>query len=307
MKKNIFYPIIFIYFLISLHTFLAAKPLKPLNVVVSVPDIADMVTEIGGDKVKVISLSTGMEDLHFVPVKPSFIPKLFRADILITLGLDAEHAWLPALTEASRNPSIFPDKPGWIELSKGITALKIPTQISRIHGEQHPAGNPHFNIGPTSGFTMASNIYLALVEKRPQFKDIFTDRLSIYIKALQDLITELKQKSKPLENIPVISYHDDIAYLCQFYDLISVGELEVKPGIPPIIKHLQNLKKTAIQKEVKIVLCSQGQDARLSRKFAKDIGAKFVQIYNLVGAKKEVDSWVKLQKYNLQQILKAIE
>ena len=304
MKKNIFYPTIFIYFSILLYTSLVAKP---LNVVVSVPDIADMVAQIGGEQVKVICLSTGMEDLHFVPVKPSFIPKLFRADILITLGLDAEHAWLPALAKASRNPSIFPDNSGWIELSKGITALNIPSKISRIHGEQHPTGNPHFNIGPSNGLIMASNIYLALVEKKPLFKSIFINKLSIYIKKIQTLIDELKQKSKQLKNIHVISYHDDILYLCQFYELISVGELEVKPGIPPTIKHLQQLKKIAIQKEVKIILYSQGQDARLSKKFAQEIGAKFVQIYNLVGAKKEIDSWIKLQKYNLQQILKAIE
>ena len=37
--------------------------------------------------------------MHAVPVKPSFVPKLNRADILVAMGLDLEISWLPALLE----------------------------------------------------------------------------------------------------------------------------------------------------------------------------------------------------------------
>jgi zinc/manganese transport system substrate-binding protein len=61
--------------------------------------------------VSVESLATGVEDAHGVPVKPSFVPKLNRADVLILIGLDDEHSWIPALLEVANNSKILPANP----------------------------------------------------------------------------------------------------------------------------------------------------------------------------------------------------
>ena len=58
--------------------------------------------------VEVLSLATGIEDTHGVPMKPSFVPLLNRADLVVLVGFDCEHAFLPALLEASKNPRIPP-------------------------------------------------------------------------------------------------------------------------------------------------------------------------------------------------------
>src|ERR671932_1808837 len=75
-----------------------------IRVVATIPDLADMARNIGGDLVEVKSLATGVEDIHAVPMKPSFATIMNRADVVILLGLEAEHAFLPALLGASRNP-----------------------------------------------------------------------------------------------------------------------------------------------------------------------------------------------------------
>src|SRR5262245_60746847 len=94
-----------------------------IRVVATIPDLADMARHIGGNLVEVKSLATGVEDIHAVPMKPSFIPLLNRADVLLLMGLDAEHAFLPALLEASRNPRIQPNQPGYIDTSVYIPPL----------------------------------------------------------------------------------------------------------------------------------------------------------------------------------------
>ena len=71
------------------------------RVVTTIPDLADMTRQIGGDLVDVTSLATGVEDIHAVPMKPSFAVTLNRADAVVLLGLEAEHAFLPALLEAA--------------------------------------------------------------------------------------------------------------------------------------------------------------------------------------------------------------
>ena len=88
---------------------LAASPAAAvLRVVATVPDVADMARQIGGDRIEVVSIAAGSQDPHKVPVKPSFVTKLNRADVLVVQGLGLEHAFLPALLEAARNPRIAP-------------------------------------------------------------------------------------------------------------------------------------------------------------------------------------------------------
>src|SRR5438445_2211640 len=109
-----------------------------LKVVTTIPDLADMTKQVGGDLVDVTSLATGVEDIHAVPMKPSFAIILNRADVVILMGLEAEHAFLPALLEAARNPKILRDQPGYIDCSTYITPLEAPNRIDRALGDQHP-------------------------------------------------------------------------------------------------------------------------------------------------------------------------
>src|SRR4051812_1281948 len=74
---------------------------QTLRVITSWPALADITKQIGKELVSVDSLATGVEDPHGVPMKPSFVPKLNRADVLVLIGLDDELSWLPALLEVA--------------------------------------------------------------------------------------------------------------------------------------------------------------------------------------------------------------
>ena len=76
---------------------------QQIRVVATFPDLADITRQIGKELVSVESLATGVEDPHGVPVRPSFVPRLNRADVLVVTGLDDEHSWLPALLEVANN------------------------------------------------------------------------------------------------------------------------------------------------------------------------------------------------------------
>src|ERR1700676_5447939 len=85
-----------------------------IRVVTTLTDLADFTRAVGGDLVEVNSLATGVEDTHGVPMKPSFVPMMNRADLLVLVGFDCEHAFLPALMESSKNPRIQVNKPGYV-------------------------------------------------------------------------------------------------------------------------------------------------------------------------------------------------
>src|SRR5438552_11309522 len=84
-----------------------ARAEEKIYVVTTLPDLADITARIGGDLVTVESLAKGIEDPHGIPIKPSFVPKLNRAQAVVLMGLEYEHSWLPALLAESRNPKIL--------------------------------------------------------------------------------------------------------------------------------------------------------------------------------------------------------
>src|SRR5438132_12617428 len=116
---------------------------QQIRVVASWPALADITKQIGKELVSVDSLATGVEDPHGVPMKPSFVPRLNRADVLVLIGLDDELSWLPALLEVASNPKIVPDQSGYIDCSVGIPVAEQPTGLHRAEGELRPKGNPH--------------------------------------------------------------------------------------------------------------------------------------------------------------------
>ncbi len=119
--------------------------------VATLTDLADLTRNIGGDQVEVNSLATGVEDTHGVPMKPSFVPLLNRADLLILVGFDCEHAFLPALLEASKNPRIQHGKAGYVDCSEGIVPRDVPKSTDHTAGDVHPYGNPHYMLDPVLG------------------------------------------------------------------------------------------------------------------------------------------------------------
>jgi zinc/manganese transport system substrate-binding protein len=77
-----------------------------INVVTSLTDLAAITREVGGDEVQVESIAKGTQDPHYLEAKPSFMTKMSKADLLITIGLGLEVGWIPSLVRGARNPKI---------------------------------------------------------------------------------------------------------------------------------------------------------------------------------------------------------
>ena len=127
-----------------------------IRVVTTLTDLADLTRNVGGEHVEIHSLATGIEDTHGVPMKPSFVPVLNRADLVVLVGFDCEHAFLPALLEASKNPRIQVGKSGYVDCSQGVTPVDVPKSTDHSEGDVHPYGNPHYMLDPVLASTGSS-------------------------------------------------------------------------------------------------------------------------------------------------------
>ena len=94
-----------------------------LRIVTTTQDLAALAEAVGGDDVRVQSLTPGTRDPHFAVAKPSMIRKVFRADLLLIIGADMEIGWLPPLLQSARNARVQPGNPGHLDLSSAVPIL----------------------------------------------------------------------------------------------------------------------------------------------------------------------------------------
>jgi zinc/manganese transport system substrate-binding protein len=277
-----------------------------IRAVATIPDLADVAKHIGGDLLEVKSMATGVEDIHAVPMKPSFVPLLNRADVVLLLGLEAEHAFLPALLEVARNPKIQPNAPGYIDCSVYITPLEVPTRIDRALGDQHPKGNPHYNLDPVRGKDMARAIADGLGRNYPDYAATFQKNLVAYLATLDAAIARWEREAMPLRGMKLVSYHPDMIYFAERFGMEAVGTIEIRAGIDPTPGHIVALEEMMRLQGVKIVVRELVYPARLAATVAQHTGATLVELPYMVGGVPEAKDYLSFINYNVQTMLKAV-
>src|SRR5262249_52530358 len=126
MKK-----IVFLVLVLCLLTAVLAIADSKIKVVTTLPDLKSITELIGGDKVDVFAIATGFQNPHFVDPKPSYILKLSKADMFVTVGLDLETGWVPPLLNSARNTKIQKGGEGYVDASVNVPLLQVPSSVNR--------------------------------------------------------------------------------------------------------------------------------------------------------------------------------
>src|SRR5213594_2596928 len=303
MKRCILVSLSVMLLLLGSHTGADAK----IRVVPTIPDLADMARNIGGDLLEIKSLATGIEDIHAVPMKPSFVTLLNRADILLLMGLEVEHAFLPGLSEVARNPKILRDAPGYIDCSVYITPLEVPIRIDRALGDQHPLGNPHFNLDPVRGKDAARAIADGLSRNYPEYASTFKTNLDVYLAQLDAAIARWEREAAPLRGVKLVSYHPDLIYFAERFGMETVGTIEIRAGVDPTPGHIVELEERMRKEKVDLVVRELHYPAGLAETVARVTGAKLVELPVMVGGVPEAKDYISFIDYDLQTMLKAVK
>jgi len=288
-------------------TALAASSEKSgkVRVVATLTDLADFTREIGGDHVEVFSLATGVEDTHGVPMKPSFVPIMNRADLLVQVGFGCEHAFLPALLEASKNPRIQYGRPGYVDCSIGIAPLGVPKSTDHSEGDVHPYGNPHYMLDPVLAKTAIGHIYDALVATAPQYESDFKNNRDAYLGKLVAKIAEWKAKAAPLKGVKFVSYHEEWEYFAERFGMKVFGMVELKPGVDPTPRHIENLIAGMKAEHVPIVVREPQFPEKVPKLIAEQTGATLVKLPIMPGGVPHTETYIKMIDYNIDTLLAA--
>ncbi len=270
----------------------AATAGEPLKVVATIPDLADLVRTIGGDRVDVLSIARGKENLHAVSARPSHLVAMSRADLFVEVGLSLEVSFVPSLLENARNDRIRPGASGFVNVSEGWTALDVPADVSRRAGDIHPQGNPHLNLDPRAGKHMAERILAGLLRVDPGSKDAYQERYDALAARLDEAEVRWSAGAQAWKGRKIVVYHLEYNYLAAAYGLEIVGSIESKPGIPGTPNHVARLIADMKARGCKTILTAIWSNNNDVARIAEATGAKVVELPNQCGSVRGSETWI---------------
>ena len=227
----------------------------PLRVVATVPSLASIAAEVGGERVTVESIALATQDPHFVDARPHLALSLSRADLLMAVGLGLEAGWLPVLQTGSRNSRVQTGATGYMDCSSHVQLRDVPTsRIDRSMGDVHAGGNPHYLVDPDAGAAIALALALRLTELDPDGAGGYGERAEEFAKRAQDLRNRIVKDAVPAAGVPVAVYHESWVYLVELLSLQQVCTVEPKPGIPPSPAHVARLIDTMKSRDARLLL-----------------------------------------------------
>jgi len=318
---------------------------KPLRVVTTLPDYADIARRIGGDRVEVQAIVRGEQDAHYIRPKPSFVAMVRRADVLIDTGLDLE-MWLPTVIDKSGNRRVRSGQVGYVAVSKGLELLEKPKVVSRIEGGVHLYGNPHITCSPVNMRIVARNIGAGLIKNDPTGEAQYVTRRDAFIRDLDerlfgkaivdilggDRLADLAGKGRllaflekqtyegkplteclggwmkqmlPLEGKPIVTYHKNWVYFVTLFGLEEAGTVEPKPGIPPSPRHVLELTDMMKKRQIGMILAANYFDEQKTRTVASRVGAEPVIVPLYVGGSEGVETYFELVDLWVRSLLVA--
>ncbi len=278
-----------------------------LNVLACEPEWADLAARLGGDRVKVSSATTGLQDPHHVEARPSLIARTRNADLLVCTGMELEAGWLPLLVEQSGNGRVAPGRPGFFEAGRHVAALEVPARVDRADGDIHAQGNPHIHLDPRNIARVAEGLARRLAELDPQGASQYAARHQTFATQWSEAQRKWLEQAAPLRGVVLMEHHRNLSYLVNWLGMRTEGSLEPKPGIEPSAAHLNAVLKTIEKRPIRLVAHMTYQDGRAAQWLGRNARVPAVALPNTVGGSEKAKDLFSLYDDIVSRLLAAVQ
>ncbi len=267
--------------------FLSRNALAKLSVFACEPEWAALAQELGGDKLKITSATSGLQDPHHIQARPSLLARARRADLLVCTGAELEIGWLPVLLQKTGNPKIQPGQPGYFMATDFVKLLEAPTKLDRSEGDIHAAGNPHIQTDPRRIGEVAKTLAQRLQQIDPDHASDYASRYADFDQRWRAAISRWQKQAEPLRGKSIIVQHKSWVYLEHWLGLTEAATLEVKPGVPATTSHLAQLLGMTKTSPVYAIIYAAYQNPRSAKWLAGKSGLPAVKLPFTVGGTKQ--------------------
>jgi ABC-type Zn uptake system ZnuABC Zn-binding protein ZnuA len=254
-----------------------------VTVVATTTQVADLVREVGGDRVDVRQILQPNSDPHAYEPRPSDVRSLADAEVVFESGGDLD-SWLDGLVENAGGdvrrveliqavptiPDDFLDEAHAGEEGDG----EHPEEKVHDHGE---SADPHWWQDPRNAIAAVAAIRAALIAADPEGRagydadaHAYTERLRRLDRGVRACIGEIPPAQRKL-----VTTHDSLGYYADRYGIEVVGALipSLSSAAQPSAGDTQDLVDRIEAQRVEAVFPEGSLDPRLERAVSRETGA----------------------------------
>jgi len=255
-----------------------------VKVVATLPELAAITREVGGNKVSVYSIARPNRNYHSIEPRPSDVQRVARAGLVVRSGLGMD-MWMDALMRAANNSALNVGGSRYVDASASIPRLDVPnTQITGASGDVHPGGNPHYYYDPIYGKFIARNILKGLIRVDSANADFYRANYKAFNAGIDARMKGWNASLAPFRGASVVTYHESFAYFLRRFGLREYGHLEPKPGLPPSASHLNALIGNMKRDKVRALVIESIYPTRSADLVARQTKQNFVVVPYSVGS-----------------------
>jgi len=255
-----------------------AQAKEPVQVVASFSILADLAKQVGGDRVRVVSLVGPNADTHVFRATPQDAKIVKEADLLIVNGLGFD-GFMPRLVKSSGSKARI------VTASNGLNPLEKPKSGGHDHGHGH--AHDHGKHDPHAWQSI--------------------DAVKIYVSNIRD---GLIAADKEGEAVFRANAEKSFRYFTRDFGIRIEGARGLSTETEPSAQDIARIVRAARERKAKAVFLENVADPRIAEKLAKETGARLGgTLYSdaLTDEKGPAPTYLALMRHNAKTIAEALK
>jgi len=261
-----------------------------VEVVASFSILADLVRQVGGDRVSVRSIVPPNTDAHVYEPKPADIAAVSRAKLVVINGLGFE-GWADRIV---RDTNYSGER---LVASRGVRALSV-----------RGSTDPHAWQDVANVKTYITNIRDALSKVDPAGAAIYASRAASYSTQLDRLDAEIKGTFVriPQANRKVVTSHDAFHYFGDAYDVVFLAPQGVSTESQASAKDVAALIRQIKDENIRAVFVENMSNGRVIKQISSETGVKVGGTLHADALSGAASSYIAMMRLNARTIAGAL-
>ncbi|MGD9101434.1 MAG: metal ABC transporter substrate-binding protein [Anaerolineae bacterium] len=308
------------------HEMLALSPVsldtgEKLKVVATTSIVADVVENVGGDRIELTRLMPLGTDPHTFEPTPQDAVAVSDAHVLFANGAGLEEFLEPLLESAGAQGKT-------VYVSHGIESLHLEGEHAHEQGEEeaeheqeqegegehhHEGADPHTWTDPLNVIVWVHNVGHALQDLDPDNAEVYEANAEAYETQLKELDAWIRDQvaQVPAAERRIVTDHDVFGYFVRRYGFVQAGT--IVPGYStlsePSARELAELEDAIRALSVKAVFVGNTVNPGLAERVAEDTGTRLVFLYTgSLGAEGSgASTYVDYTRHNVNAIVGALK
>jgi ABC-type Zn uptake system ZnuABC Zn-binding protein ZnuA len=292
--------------------------------------LADIVQNVAGERLTVLSLIPGGVDPHSYQPTPQDVARIAESDLLILNKLGMEEALETVLLNAGGDFILVEASAGLVDRAEKETHDEDETHLheeehdedethlhEEDHGEDaghHHDGDPHFWLNPLNVITYVENIRDGLIQVDPEGAQEYSQNAEAYIVQLKDLdawIVEQVDQIPPQRRL-LVTNHESLGYFADRYGFKVVGAIipSVTTGASPSAQDLAALTRQILESGAPAIFLETGTNPRLAEQLVAETGIKIasgIYSHSTTAGEGPASTYLEMMRYNTTVIVEALK